>query len=70
MQRNKILREVMAIPSLVKAVDLFDKDVLILAKKTNVITLLLHTKLQCFILLAKKIESSDVNCTNLNFRLI
>lgn len=35
-QRNKILKEVMVIPGVVQAMDMFDKEIALLAKKTNV----------------------------------
>ena len=37
-QRNKILKEVMVIPGVVQAIDMFDKEIALLAKKTNVST--------------------------------
>ncbi|KAJ8664238.1 hypothetical protein QAD02_005900 [Eretmocerus hayati] len=42
-QRNKILKEAMVIPGVVQAMDMFDKEILLLAKKTNV-DLMKYTK--------------------------
>ncbi|KAL7305316.1 hypothetical protein TKK_0002446 [Trichogramma kaykai] len=42
-QRNKILKEVMVIPGVVQAIDTFDKEIILLAKKTNV-DLMKYTK--------------------------
>ncbi|XP_001605378.1 Fanconi anemia group I protein [Nasonia vitripennis] len=42
-QRNKILKEVMVIPKVVQAIDTFDKEIVLLAKKTGV-DLLKYTK--------------------------